>query len=60
MIVEAIEEPKGKEEMGFDSVLKALNDLEKEQREMLNEIKMQNQERSTHWYFLFGETSGAS
>lgn len=27
---------------------------------MLEEIKMQNQERSTHREFMFGETSGAS
>jgi len=53
-------EPKSKEEMVFDSLLKALNDLAKGQKEMLEEIKMQNRERTTPRGFLFGETSGAS
>jgi len=53
-------DPKSREEMAFDSLLKALNDLVKGQKEMLDEIKMQNWERSTPRGFLFGETSGAS
>jgi len=53
-------EPKSKEGMAFDILLKALNDLTKGQKEMLEEIKMQNQERTTPSGFLFGETSGAS
>ena len=45
--------------MVFDSILKAINDLAKAQKDMLNEIKMKNRERITQ-NFLFGETSGAS
>ena len=53
-------EPKSREEMAFDNLLKVLNDLAKGQKEMLEEIKMQNRERTTPRGFLFGETSRAS
>lgn len=53
-------EPKCREEMDIDNLLKALNDLAKGQKEMLEEIKMQNRERTTPRGFLFGETFGAS
>ena len=59
LLVEDMGEPKGKEEIVFDSLMKAINDLAKDKKDMLNEIKMQNWERSTQ-NFLFGEISGAS
>lgn len=60
VVKEEMGEPKRKERFAFDSLLKVLSDLEKGQKEMLDEIKMQNREQSTHQEFLFGETSGAS
>ena len=53
-LVEDMGEPKSREEMTFDSLLKALSDLAKGQKEMLDEIEIQNRE------FVVGETSGAS
>jgi len=58
--VEDMGEPKSKEEIAFDNLLKALSDLAKGQKEMLDEIKRQNREWSTYRQFVFGETSGAS
>jgi len=40
--------------------LKALNDLAKGKKEMLEELKLQNRDTSIHREFLFGEASGAS
>lgn len=59
-VVEDMGELKSKEEMAFDSLLKALSDLAMGQKEMLDEIKMQNRERSTHQEFVVGETSTTS
>lgn len=59
VVVANMGEPKHKEEVAFDSLLKALNDLDKEQKEMLVEIKQQNRDKSIHHEFLFGETLGA-
>jgi len=49
-----------KEEAAFNNLLKSLNDMEKGQKEMLEELKQQNQDNSVHRDFVFGETSGAS
>lgn len=59
-VAEGMGEPKSREEMALDSLLKALSDLAKGQKEMLDEIKMQNREQSTHREFVVGETFGAS
>lgn len=53
-------EPTRKEEATFNSLLKTLNDLEKRQKEMLEELKQQNHDKSVHMDFMFGETSRAS
>lgn len=53
-------EPKSMEEMAFDSLLRALSDLAKGQKDMLEEIKSQNWDRATSRGFLCGETLGAS
>lgn len=55
-----MEEPKIKEEMAFDSLLKALSDLEKREKEILDAIRMKNLEQNTHQEFVVGETLGAS
>lgn len=57
---EEMTEPKSREGMAFDSLLRALSDLAKGQKDMLEEIKSQNRERTTPRRFLCGETSGAT
>lgn len=53
-------EPKSREEMAFDSLLRALSDLAKGQKDMLEEIKSQSRDKATPRGFLCGETSEAS
>jgi len=57
---EKMTKPKCREEMAFDSLLRALSDLAKGQKDMLVEIKSQSRDRATPRGFLCGETSGAS
>ena len=57
---EEMTEPKSKEEMAFNSLLRALSDLDKGQKNMLEEIKSQNRERTMPRGFLCAETLGAS
>lgn len=57
---EEMTKPKSKEEMAFDSLLRALSDLAKGQKGMLEEIKSQSRDRATPRGFLCVETSGAS
>ena len=56
---EEMAEPKRREEMAFDSLLRALSDLAKGQKDMLEEIKSQKRDRATPRGFLCGENSGA-
>ena len=42
VVTEDMGEPKRREEISFDGLLKALSDLAKGQKEMLDEIKMSN------------------
>ena len=49
-----------KGESTFVSILKALNDLAKEQKGILEGLKQQNRDKSIHHEFLIGETSGVS
>lgn len=43
VVAEDMGEPKSREEITFDRLLKALSDLAKGQKEMLDKIKVQNQ-----------------
>lgn len=53
---EEMTEPKSREEMTFDNLLRALTDLAKGLKDMLEEIKSQNRDRDTPRGFLRGET----
>ena len=53
-------ESKRKGEATFGSILKALNDLAKVQKGMLEGLKQHNRDKSIHFEFLIRETSGVS
>jgi len=57
---EEMTEPKGREEMAFNSLLRALSELAKGQKDMLEGIKSQSRDRATPRGFLCGETFRAS
>lgn len=44
VVEEDMGEPKSREEIAFDSLLKALRNLEKGKNDILDEIKIQNRE----------------
>ena len=60
IVVANIGESRSKEEATFHNLLKALNDLAQGQKEMLEELKQKNRDKSIHHEFLFRDISGAS
>ena len=53
-------ESRSKGEAAFGNIFKALNDLAKGQKGMLERLKQQNRNESIHQESLVGETSGVS
>lgn len=60
VMVAEIGELRSKEDVAFDRLLKALNEVARGQKELLEEIKYKNRDKGLHREFLFGETSRAS